>query len=163
MDQSTETTLSYIRGSVIRKILNHSTCPTCTDALIRSVSETNSSSFIIQMDFSGNSLLQPTSEMMVFFHTLLSVYMHHKPSFKAWAVEKNPLKMLFFSSLKVLRQKSYIIPFCEDHCDCYTKIMIQSTLKTFLKAFIHEMNEKFISVKSEVKPKNRKLSILTSN
>jgi hypothetical protein len=79
LDEATKTTLTYIRGNVIRKIMNHTSCQICTQTLIENVKEQNTSSFVLQMDFNGNSLLEPSSQMMVFFHLLLSVYVHLKP------------------------------------------------------------------------------------
>ena len=164
MGRSTESTLTYIRGSVMRKILNHTSCSVCTNTLIEKINESTVSSFVAQMDFSGNSLLEPSSEMMTFFHILLSVYTHLKPWIKPLSPKENALKKLYFASLKLLNEKSYIIPFCSEHSDCYTRLMIQSTMKTFLKAFIHEMNENYVN-KSHVssKAKSRKMNILSKN
>ena len=147
----------------MRKTLNHTNCSACTDVLISHVKEVTTSSFVLQMDFSGNALLEPSEQMMIFFHLLLSVYLHYKPSIKPIATDQNILKTLCIASLSFLDSKSYKIPFCDDHNACYTRIMIQSTMKTFLKAFIHEMNEKFATKTfSNVKPKNRKLNLLVN-
>ncbi len=70
MDPSTESTLVYIRGGIMRKILNHSNCSSCVDVLIQNTIERNTSSYLIQMDFCGNSLLQPSKKFMSFFHIL---------------------------------------------------------------------------------------------
>ena len=163
LDPSTQSTLIYIRGNVLRKIINHSNCQLCTDVLILNVKDTSTSSFLLQMDFTGNSLLEPTTQMMTFFHILISVYTHHKLLIPALSTNQNVLKKLLLLSIKALKAKDYSIPFCSEHCDCYTQLMIQSTMKTFLKAYIHEMNENFVTKSSSgQKPKNRKLAILTN-
>ena len=91
MDLSTESTLEYIRGSIMRKLLNHSTCSSCIETLIQNVQPSTSSSFLIQMDFSGNSLLQPSIKMMSFFHMLLTVYLPFKKSIKNLSLNQNVL------------------------------------------------------------------------
>jgi len=162
LDESTASTLNYIRGSVLRRILNHTSCSECTDTLIQNVKEKNSSKFNLLIDFTGISLLEPSELMFNFFHILFSVYLGMKPALKSLSRRESVLKILILNSKKVLLQKSFNIPFCPDHSTCYTEIMIQSTMKTFLKAFVHEMNEKsddrFLT---STGAKNRKLNILS--
>ena len=162
LDESTASTLNYIRGSVLRKILNHTSCSECTDALIRNVRENNSTKFNLLMDFTGNSLLEPSEMMFQFFHILFSVYLAMKPTLKALSFRESVLKPLILNSQKILLKEAFIVPFCTEHCSSYTRIMIQSTMKTFLKAFVHEMNEnfddRFVTAGGS---KNRKLRILS--
>ena len=162
MDESTSATLNYIRGSVLRKILNHTSCSECTDTLIQNVREKNLTKFNVLMDFTGNSLLEPSAMMFKFFHILLSVYLAMKPTLKSVSLRESVLKPLILNSEKVLLRECFNIPFCPEHCSCYTRIMIQSTMKTFLKAFVHEMNEKFDDrFITATGAKNRKLNILS--
>jgi hypothetical protein len=161
-DESTAATLVYIRGNIVRKILNRSSCQKCTNNLISNVKESNSSSFVVQMDFSGNSLLEPNEKIMIFFHLLLSVYVHHKEFIKTLSLSQNVLKSLCTSSLDFLTQNHYSLPFCKEHIQYFTKIMVETTMKTFLKAYIHEMNEKNPSKSISELNKNRKLCIFTS-
>ncbi len=162
-NESTAATLAYIRGNIVRKILNRSSCQECTNNLISNVKESNTSSFVVQMDFSGNSLIEPNEIIMDFFHLLLSVYVHHKSFIKTLSLSQNVLKSLCSASLDFLTQKCYYLPFCKEHIQRFTKIMVETTMKTFLKAFIHEMNEKLQSKSISELNKNRKLSIFSRN
>jgi hypothetical protein len=164
MDLSTESTLEYIRGSIMRKLLNHSACSFCIETLIQNVQPSTSSSFLIQMDFTGNSLLQPSIKMMTFFHMLLTVYLHFKKSIKNLAMNQNVLEKLCHASQDFLNSKEFSFSFCNDHNDLYTQMMIQSSMKTFLKAFIHEINETFSREQNHGKKlqKNRKLHIMSA-
>ena len=51
LDPSTQSTLIYIRGNVLRKIINHSNCQLCTDVLIQNVNDTSTSSFLFHWKF----------------------------------------------------------------------------------------------------------------
>ena len=149
----------------MRKILDRSKCSTCTDALIKRVEEKSCSSFLLRMDFSGNSLLQPTEEMMIFFRLLLSVFLFYKPSLAQRSRSFNVLSLLRLASLKLLATKCYLIPFCDDHCQKYTNFMILSTQRTFMKSFVVGINEKVSlqsSAKAKTKEKNRKQIIFSS-
>jgi hypothetical protein len=130
--------------------------------MISNIKESNTSSFVVQMDFSGNSLLEPNAKLMIFFHLLLSVYVHHKPFIKTLSLSQNVLKSLCTASLDFLIQNHYHLPFCKEHIQRFTKIMVETTMKTFLKAFIHEMNEKLQSKSISELNKNRKLNIFSS-
>ena len=157
-------TLTYIKGNILRKILNRSSCQICMDTLISNIKDENVSAFILQMDFSGNSLLEPTESMMIFFQLLLSVYVHFKPSIYPLSSKMNILKTLCLAGLQYLTYNNFVLTFCKDHNQTFSQIMIQATMKTFLKAFVHEMNEKLQrrSV-SELKVNSRKINILTKS
>jgi hypothetical protein len=104
LDDSTESTLIYIRGSVMRKILNHTSCEICIKTLLDSIQENNSNQFIIQMDFSGNSLLEPTNDAMCLFKILLQTYLRLKPGLKTSALHENVLKKLCRAGANVIRK-----------------------------------------------------------
>ena len=125
----TEITLIYVRGSIIRRILNHTNCNTCTDVMIERIKEASDLSFLLQMDFSGTSLLQPTEEMMIFFRILLSVYLFHKPSLANNSLSMNVLQILQQSSWKLLARQQYKVPFCDAHNEKFTNLMILSSQK----------------------------------
>ena len=160
--ESTSETLVYIRGNILRKLLNHSSCHDCISNLIENVKEKNTSKFVMQMDFSGSSLIEPSETVMKFFHLLLSVYVHHKPLIKSLSVSHNILKLLCTSGLNFLNSNNFSLPLCHEHFDSYTKLMIQGTMKTFLKAYIHEVNENCQAKPSSASGQNRKLNILNT-
>jgi hypothetical protein len=164
IDLSTKSTLEYIRGSIMRKLLNHSTCSHCIDTLIQNVQPSSSSAYLIQMDFSGNSLLQPSVKMMSFFHMILTVYIHFKNAIKHLSLNQNVLEKLCCASQEFLNSNDFSLSFCKNHHDLYTHMMIQSSMKTFLKAFIHEINEIFSREQNQGHrfQKNRKLQIMAS-
>ena len=143
----------------MRKVLNRSSCQDCVNKLIDNVREDNSSSFVLLMDFTGNSLIEPSENLMKFFNLLLSVYVHHKPKIKALSITQNVLKILCTSSIEVLKKNNFSLPFCCEHFHSYTKLMVQATMKTFLKAYIHEMNETNRIQASPTVNKTRKLNI----
>jgi hypothetical protein len=163
MDPSTQSTLVYIRGSIIRKILNHSNCPACINKLIQNVKETNTTAYLVQMDFSGNSLLEPNEHLMLFFHIQLTAYLTLKKSVKEISSNQNVLQKLCSESTEILKAKQFSAPFCPDHKDVCTKMMVQSTMRTFLKAYIHEVNELFVKENNyNSSQKNRKLLTLSA-
>ncbi len=63
----------------------------------------------------------------------------------------------------------FIMNFCPEHQNQYMFSMILSSVKTYLKAFITEENQRYADIqeknkkRSAEKMKNRKLNILTGN
>jgi len=63
----------------------------------------------------------------------------------------------------MLESKNVLFPFCNSHKSQYHLEIIRSTMKTFLKAYIHEMNNNFSkNLKSIVFQKDRKLLTLVA-
>ena len=142
----------------MRKILDKTSCQICIEGLLDNIEETNSSSYLIQMDFSGSCLLQPSESMMDFFKALLATYLQNKPILKKASLSENILKKLTRLSLEHLAKQKVSLPFCAIHDEPYSVGMIRTTLKIFLKAYIHELNNIFSkNVKNSSWEKNRKL------
>ena len=156
LDETTKTTLLYIRGSIVRRILNRLSCEVCTSAFVENIMPAHTSSYLIQMDFSGNSLLEPSALLFEFFHIQLTAYLALKNGLQA-VTKQNTLQKLRLAGLHLLEVKNFSLPFCENHNEKVLKQMTNATMKTFLKAYIHEMNEKFSKGGSFVQQKSRKL------
>lgn len=143
-------------------MIDRTSCHSCTNVLIKTVEDATNSPFILYMDFSGNSLLQPTEEMMIFFRILLSVYMFYKPTLAQKSLTFNVLSILLRSSWKVLAHRKFVIPFCEAHNQKLIDLMILSAQKTFMKSFIVGVNDKMLNKTSTKKlAKDRKRVILS--
>ena len=157
MDYSSTSTLAYIRGSVVRRILNHLNCFTCTNALIENIEPTTSSDYLVLMDFSGNSLLQPNTHLMEFFHIQLTAYLLLKDSLRNISFDQSVLARLKQASIGLRNARGYSLELCEFHKEKVLNMMTASTMKTFMKAFVHEMNENFIRANICSSQKNRKI------
>ena len=91
-----------------------------------------------------------------FFHIQLTAYLALKNGLQA-VTKQNTLQKLRLAGLHLLEVKNFSLPFCENHNEKVLKQMTNATMKTFLKAYIHEMNEKFSKGGSFVQQKSRKL------
>ncbi len=110
------------------------------------------------MDFTGTALLEPDKILFKVFHGVFTVYETVKQNIVSLSFSENIGKEIALTAFRYLRHHKMFLQFCCTHQVSYMFALVFSTVKTFLKAFVIEANQKHASdqQKKAVKKKDKK-------
>ena len=170
LDDSLTSTLKYIDGGITRKMLNKTSCSTCIPALLDKVNHgKHTTDYLELMDFVGTALVEPKEDLFLIFHTIFTVYNMAKEHLARLSLEENVGRELALLAFRLVKTKGWTIELCEKHKHHYMYAMTLSTVKTFLKAYVGNVNQEYTEkrresvLKKAQKLKDRKLLVLSGN
>lgn len=145
INASLDSTLSYVDEFVSSKVLENSICPDCTritQELLLNNTSCKPHEFTKLMDFTGSSLRLIGDKLRNFFRAILTVFTLAKDRLPILSHKGNVIECLSSVSFEFLERRRLGLEFCVIHkTNISTKTIIKA-LKTFLKGYMNDVNQR---------------------